>query len=106
VTISATTNGGKRVTSLIVALGVARRAHRLRLQRRHERCGDDLDDGFEATSSSVTPTTDPSYHPTIDPADVTAEITNPNFAPPVQPHQLSAAPNPGTTPQPPKRSHE
>ena len=33
----------------------------------------------ESTSSSATPTTDPNYHPTIDPADFTAEITNPYF---------------------------
>ena len=33
----------------------------------------------ESTSSSVTPTTDPDYHPDIVPSDFTTEITNPYF---------------------------
>jgi hypothetical protein len=61
----------QRLTSVIISLGIARHAHRLRLQRRHE-CGvADLNNASGPTNSSATLTTGPNYHPTIDPTDYT-----------------------------------
>ena len=119
----------KRPTSVIIALGSARHAHRLRLQRRHECTGDDLNNAFGPTNSSATQATDPQLPPTIDPTDYTAEITNPYLLlspgtthvyeaagrpaeiqrdrerprrPRARPaHQIAAPPNPGRSPQPP-----